>query len=90
VSDWELSGVEGTELSDGQIDLLRRYGTERDVAVGDVLFSPGDSAYDFVVVLAGRIDILGGPPGWSRRGGSWRCPATTCSTCCRPRASWPT
>jgi len=60
MSDWEASGVEGAELSDEQIEVLRRYGTERDVAVGDVLFSPGDSSYDFVVVLAGRVDIVGG------------------------------
>jgi thioredoxin reductase (NADPH) len=32
------------------------------VAVGDTLFRPGDNAYDFVVVLSGRVDILGGTP----------------------------
>src|SRR5919198_6367690 len=48
MSDWPLSGVgsgvgvEGAELSDEQIDVLRRHGTERDVAAGDVLFRPGD------------------------------------------------
>jgi thioredoxin reductase (NADPH) len=60
VSDWALPGVEGVELTDDQLDVLRRYGTERDVAAGDVLFRPGDDSYDFVVVLSGAVDVLGG------------------------------
>jgi thioredoxin reductase (NADPH) len=62
MSDWPRSGVgvEGAELSDEQIDVLRRHGTERDVAAGDVLFRPGDDTYDFIVVLSGAVDIIGG------------------------------
>ena len=62
MSDWTLPGVEGAELTDDQLDVLRRHGTERDVAAGDVLFRPGDSAYDFIVVLSGAVDIVGGTP----------------------------
>jgi thioredoxin reductase (NADPH) len=62
VSDWTLPGVEGAELTDDQLDVLHRHGTERDVAAGDVLFRPGDSAYDFIVVLSGAVDIEGGTP----------------------------
>ena len=39
------------ELTDEQIDVLRRYGSERDVEAGDVLFRPGDAVYDLIVVL---------------------------------------
>jgi thioredoxin reductase (NADPH) len=60
VSDWEPVGVEGAELTDEQIDVLRRHGAERDVAAGDVLFRAGDNAYDFMVVLSGLVDIIGG------------------------------
>jgi thioredoxin reductase (NADPH) len=60
VSDWTLPGVEGAELTDDHLDVLRRHGIERDVAAGDVLFRPGDSAYDFIVVLSGAVDIEGG------------------------------
>ena len=62
MSDWEPSGAGGVELTDEQLDVLRRHGTERDVAVGDLLFRAGDNSYDFIVVLAGRVDIVGGTP----------------------------
>jgi thioredoxin reductase (NADPH) len=63
VSDWGLpEGVQGAELDDEQLDVLRRHGTERDVAAGDVLFRPGDASYDFIVVLSGVVDIIGGTP----------------------------
>jgi thioredoxin reductase (NADPH) len=52
--------VEGFELTDEQLDVLRGHGTERDVAAGEVLFRPGDDTYDFIVVLAGVVDVLGG------------------------------
>ena len=63
MSDWALPGDDeapGVELNDEQLDVLRRHGSERDVAAGDVLFRPGDSSYDFIVVLSGRVDIIGG------------------------------
>lgn len=45
-------------LTDGQIELLRPFGTERRTAPGDVLFEVGDTAYDMVVILQGRTQIV--------------------------------
>jgi thioredoxin reductase (NADPH) len=50
------------DLTDAQLAVLRRYGTEREVAAGEVLFQPGDADYDFNVVLEGKVDIVGGTP----------------------------
>jgi thioredoxin reductase (NADPH) len=47
----------GTELTDDQLERLHRFGVERPMAVGEVLFRPGDESYDFFVVLEGRVDI---------------------------------
>jgi thioredoxin reductase (NADPH) len=44
----------------GQLGILRGYGSERDVAVGDVLFADGDETYDLIVLLAGTADIIEG------------------------------
>jgi thioredoxin reductase (NADPH) len=40
--------------------VLRGYGSERDVAAGDVLFADGDETYDLIVLLAGTADIIEG------------------------------
>jgi thioredoxin reductase (NADPH) len=40
--------------------VLRGYGSERDVAAGDVLFADGDETYDLIVLLAGTADIVEG------------------------------
>jgi thioredoxin reductase (NADPH) len=45
-------------LTQVQLEVLRRYGTEQDVAVGDVLFADGDATYDLVVVLDGVMEIV--------------------------------
>jgi len=45
-------------LGAAQLDALRRYGTEVEVAAGDVLFADGDEAYDLIVVLEGRVEIV--------------------------------
>jgi hypothetical protein len=36
------------------------YGSERDVATGDVLFADGDQTYNLIVLLAGTADIIEG------------------------------
>jgi len=41
-----------------QLDVLRRYGSEHDMAEGDVLFADGDVNYDLIVVLAGEARII--------------------------------
>jgi thioredoxin reductase (NADPH) len=47
-------------LDAAQLGVLRRYGSERDVAAGDVLFADGDETYDLIVLLAGTADIIEG------------------------------
>lgn len=47
-------------LDAAQLDVLRRYGTERDVAAGDVLFADGDLTYDLIVMLDGTSEIVQG------------------------------
>jgi thioredoxin reductase (NADPH) len=45
-------------LDSAQVEVLRRYGSESDVAVGDVLFAVGDETYDLVVLIEGAVDII--------------------------------
>ncbi|MDQ1432656.1 MAG: thioredoxin reductase [Actinomycetota bacterium] len=47
-----------TTLGDAELAELAPYGEERDVAAGDVLFSPADDAYDFWVVVRGEVEIV--------------------------------
>jgi thioredoxin reductase (NADPH) len=37
---------------------LRDYGTEEEIAAGDVLFAEGDETYDLIVVLEGEVQIV--------------------------------
>jgi thioredoxin reductase (NADPH) len=45
-------------LSDVQLSVLRRYGAEQDVALGEVLFADGDETYDLFIVLDGQVEIV--------------------------------
>ena len=45
-------------LDAAQLEVLRRYGSEHDVAAGDVLFADGDVTYDLIVLLAGEAQIV--------------------------------
>jgi thioredoxin reductase (NADPH) len=45
-------------LSDGQLSVLRRYGAEHDVALGEVLFADGDETYELIIVLDGAIEVV--------------------------------
>ena len=45
-------------LDAAQLEVLRRYGSEQDMAAGDVLFADGDETYDLIVVLAGEVRIV--------------------------------
>ncbi|MGW2161428.1 FAD-dependent oxidoreductase [Nonomuraea sp. NPDC001699] len=47
-------------LDAAQLDVLRAYGSERDMAAGEVLFAEGDEIYDLIVPLAGTVDIVQG------------------------------
>jgi thioredoxin reductase (NADPH) len=46
-------------LDAAQLEVLRGYGTEQEVAAGEVLFAEGDASYDLIVVLDGEIQIVG-------------------------------
>ena len=51
-------------LTESEIAELTPFGTERDVAAGDVLYRAGDTDYPFIVVLDGGVDIVrSGPDG---------------------------
>ena len=45
-------------LDAAELAVLRGYGTERDVRVGDLLFADGDENYDLIVLLTGTADIV--------------------------------
>jgi thioredoxin reductase (NADPH) len=45
-------------LSRVQLSVLRRYGTEKLVDQGEVLFADGDDTYDLIVVLQGEVEIV--------------------------------
>ena len=47
-------------LDADQLEVLRGYGTERDVASGEVLFADGDETYDLIVMLDGTAEIIQG------------------------------
>src|SRR5580693_9887594 len=61
-SDDHLSSLPGRSpvLDAAQLGVLRGYGSERDVAAGDVLFADGDQSYDLIVLLAGTADVVEG------------------------------
>src|ERR1700761_2532357 len=45
-------------LGEGQLAVLRNYGTEAPIEQGQILFTDGDDRYDLIVVLGGRVDII--------------------------------
>ena len=47
-------------LDAAELEVLRRYGTERGVAAGEVLFADGDETYDLIVMLDGTAEIFQG------------------------------
>jgi len=51
------------ELDDDQLSVIAAYGQRRTVQPGDILFSPADPQYDFIVILSGAAEILGSDGG---------------------------
>jgi thioredoxin reductase (NADPH) len=45
-------------LDVAQVEVLRSYGSEHEMAAGDVLFADGDVTYDLIVLLAGQARIV--------------------------------
>ncbi|MFD4368627.1 Na+/H+ antiporter NhaA [Rhodococcus sp. NPDC058521] len=57
------SGGDQPRLTDDQLHHLQRFGARRGIARGDILYRPGDSGYDFHVVLSGTVAVAARPPG---------------------------
>jgi thioredoxin reductase (NADPH) len=53
-----VAGAASPVLSDAQIQTLRRHGSERTAAVGDVLFRVGDERYPFIAIIEGEAAVL--------------------------------
>ena len=51
-------GAAFPELSDEQINALRRFGRERTADAGDILFRQEDANFALLVVLDGRIAVV--------------------------------
>jgi thioredoxin reductase (NADPH) len=47
------------ELTDEQLAVVTPLGTRRHVDAGEVLYSPADDHYDFVVMLTATVDVVG-------------------------------
>lgn len=50
--------VEFPYLSANQIERLRGYGVEENIAVGEFIFRPGDATYDLILIDSGAIEIV--------------------------------
>lgn len=53
------AGGDHPRLTDAQLARFDEVGERRPVARGDVLYRPGDEAYDFYVVVAGAVAVVG-------------------------------
>jgi thioredoxin reductase (NADPH) len=54
---------EQSELTTEQFDGIARYGSPREVSVGEVVFQPGDRVRDLILIESGWIEILSAPSG---------------------------
>lgn len=59
MSEQAADAVAFPDLDDEQLDLVATLGERRSVAAGDVLITPADDHYDWVVILTGAVEILG-------------------------------
>jgi hypothetical protein len=48
------------KLTDEQLSLLHRHGHVRSIQVGEVLFQEGDTTYEVMVLLEGRVEVVVG------------------------------
>ena len=53
------SGAGFPQLDDDQLAIVATLGERRSVRAGEVLFSPADAAYDWIVLLTASAEILG-------------------------------
>ena len=54
----QAQGGRGPVLDAAQVQVVRGYGSEHDMAAGDVLFADGDVSYDLIVLLDGQAQIV--------------------------------
>jgi thioredoxin reductase (NADPH) len=59
VTDVPTDAVAFPELNDEQLGLALGLGERRLVNTGDVLFSPADDHYDWIVILSGAVEVVG-------------------------------
>ena len=59
MTDAPADDVAFPELTDEQLELVLELGQRRQVRAGEVLFSPADDHYDWVVILSGSVEVLG-------------------------------
>src|SRR5207247_11051253 len=59
VTDQPADAVAFPELDDEQLAVVFELGERRQVHAGEVLFSPSDDHYDWVVILSGSVEVLG-------------------------------
>ncbi|HEY1278977.1 MAG TPA: FAD-dependent oxidoreductase [Acidimicrobiales bacterium] len=59
MSDLPTDPVAFPDLDDEQMAIVQQLGERRAIHAGEVLFSPADDHYDWIVVLSGLVEILG-------------------------------
>ncbi len=59
VTDTPPDAVAFPDLDDTQLSIAAELGERRRAEAGEILFSPADDHYDWVVVLSGSVEILG-------------------------------
>ena len=59
VTDLLADSIAFPELDDEQLAVVTGLGERRRVRAGDVLFSPADDHYDWVVILSGSVEVVG-------------------------------
>ena len=47
------------ELDDEQLAIVMALGERREVSEGEILYSPADDHYDWIVILSGLVEVLG-------------------------------
>ena len=56
--DSEIASTAFPTLDESQLSYLERYGEVRDTEPGQELFREGDTSYDFIVILDGKVNIV--------------------------------
>ncbi|HMK10357.1 MAG TPA: FAD-dependent oxidoreductase [Acidimicrobiales bacterium] len=57
--DAPFDAVAFPDLDDTQLSIAASLGTRRQVRAGEILFSPEDDHYDWIVILRGAVEVIG-------------------------------